>query len=195
VGENSNWIGVTSVLFLNSLGKMESSCGGNSNATSCPEEIEDEEEEAAVHPAAALLPLAAGAGLYALSLLTLVGNAMVVHAIRTERRLQTVRRRAFFDSTPLSASPIVFELAEAIWPSLSRKSLEVTRRTLEVENWERGGEEGGQQVGNVAEALATARRPRPQLNLLFSDCTLRRSNSAVHFWLLALSPLPVPRGR
>jgi hypothetical protein len=31
-----------------------------------------------------------GIGMYMLSLLTVVGNAMVLHAIRTERRLQTV---------------------------------------------------------------------------------------------------------
>lgn len=34
--------------------------------------------------------VAVSVGLYALSLTTLVGNAMVIHAIRTERRLQTV---------------------------------------------------------------------------------------------------------
>jgi len=32
-----------------------------------------------------------GIGLYILSLLTFVGNAMVLHAIRTDKRLQTVR--------------------------------------------------------------------------------------------------------
>ena len=39
-----------------------------------------------------VLLAAAGLGLYALSLLTIVGNAMVLHAIRTEKSLQTVRR-------------------------------------------------------------------------------------------------------
>ena len=33
-----------------------------------------------------------GIGLYVLSLLTFVGNAMVLHAIRTDKRLQTVRK-------------------------------------------------------------------------------------------------------
>ncbi len=37
--------------------------------------------------------VATGVGLYSLSFLTFVGNAMVLHAIRTEKRLQTVRRR------------------------------------------------------------------------------------------------------
>ena len=39
----------------------------------------------------AVVLAAAGLGLYALSLLTIVGNAMVLHAIRTEKSLQTVR--------------------------------------------------------------------------------------------------------
>ena len=34
--------------------------------------------------------IAAGVAMYALSFLTFVGNAMVLHAIRTEKRLQTV---------------------------------------------------------------------------------------------------------
>ena len=34
-----------------------------------------------------------GIALYVLSLLTFVGNAMVLHAIRTDKRLQTVRRQ------------------------------------------------------------------------------------------------------
>ena len=33
--------------------------------------------------------------LYALALLTLLGNAMVIHAIRTERKLRTVRKMRF----------------------------------------------------------------------------------------------------
>ena len=33
-----------------------------------------------------------GIGLYILSFITFVGNAMVLHAIRTEKRLQTVRK-------------------------------------------------------------------------------------------------------
>jgi hypothetical protein len=37
--------------------------------------------------------VATGIGLYVLSFLTFVGNAMVLHAIRTEKRLQTVRKR------------------------------------------------------------------------------------------------------
>jgi len=37
-----------------------------------------------------------GIGMYMLSLLTVVGNAMVLHAIRTERRLQTVSSRLFW---------------------------------------------------------------------------------------------------
>jgi hypothetical protein len=36
---------------------------------------------------------ATGLVLYVLSFLTTVGNAMVIHAIRTERRLQTVSRQ------------------------------------------------------------------------------------------------------
>ena len=39
----------------------------------------------------AVVLAAAGLGLYALSLLTIVGNAMVLHAIRTEKSLQTVK--------------------------------------------------------------------------------------------------------
>ena len=35
--------------------------------------------------------VATGIGLYVLSFMTFVGNAMVLHAIRTEKRLQTVR--------------------------------------------------------------------------------------------------------
>lgn len=38
-----------------------------------------------------------GIGMYLLSLLTVVGNAMVLHAIRTERRLQTVSALFFTD--------------------------------------------------------------------------------------------------
>ena len=45
----------------------------------------------AVTPAAAAFVIPTGIGLYILSLATLVGNAMVLHAIRTEKRLQTVR--------------------------------------------------------------------------------------------------------
>ena len=45
------------------------------------------------HLSAAMIPT--GIGLYVLSLLTFVGNAMVLHAIRTEKRLQTVRLSLF----------------------------------------------------------------------------------------------------
>ena len=38
--------------------------------------------------------VATGIALYVLSFLTFVGNAMVLHAIRTEKRLQTVSDRA-----------------------------------------------------------------------------------------------------
>ena len=41
-------------------------------------------------PAAIMIPT--GIMLYVLSLLTFVGNAMVLHAIRTEKRLQTVSK-------------------------------------------------------------------------------------------------------
>ena len=44
-----------------------------------------------VPPVAYVIPT--GIGLYVLSLATLVGNAMVLHAIRTEKRLQTVRHK------------------------------------------------------------------------------------------------------
>ena len=52
-----------------------------------------------------------GIGLYILSLLTFVGNAMVLHAIRTDKRLQTVRKKIYISTyksflhmvTPLSS--------------------------------------------------------------------------------------------
>jgi hypothetical protein len=47
----------------------------------------DEENNAAVNLGLAV-PM--GIVMYLLSLVTVVGNAMVLHAIRTERRLQTV---------------------------------------------------------------------------------------------------------
>ena len=54
----------------------------------------------AVTPAAAAFVIPTGIGLYILSLATLVGNAMVLHAIRTEKRLQTVRQQlSIFGST------------------------------------------------------------------------------------------------
>ena len=43
-----------------------------------------------VKPAFDPFAIPTGIGLYVLSLATLVGNAMVLHAIRTEKRLQTV---------------------------------------------------------------------------------------------------------
>ena len=47
-------------------------------------------------PAAVMIPT--GIMLYVLSLLTFVGNAMVLHAIRTDKRLQTVSILFVFDS-------------------------------------------------------------------------------------------------
>ena len=47
-------------------------------------------------PAAIMIPT--GILLYVLSFLTFVGNAMVLHAIRTDKRLQTVR---MFGKSPL----------------------------------------------------------------------------------------------
>ena len=44
--------------------------------------------------------VATGIALYVLSFLTFVGNAMVLHAIRTEKRLQTVSERGFFWCVP-----------------------------------------------------------------------------------------------
>ena len=51
----------------------------------------------AATPGAFVIPT--GIGLYILSLLTLVGNAMVLHAIRTEKRLQTVGPHSILDCT------------------------------------------------------------------------------------------------
>ena len=53
--------------------------------------------------------VATGIALYVLSFLTFVGNAMVLHAIRTEKRLQTVsrsvrKRRGFLHATGWSST-------------------------------------------------------------------------------------------
>jgi len=41
--------------------------------------------------------IAGGFGLYFLAVITFVGNAMVLHAIRTEKRLQTVSNSFVFE--------------------------------------------------------------------------------------------------
>ena len=64
------------------------------NSTNLPHYLEDidsssENLESAL--STVVIPTASGIFLYILSLLTFVGNAMVLHAIRTDKRLQTVR--------------------------------------------------------------------------------------------------------
>ena len=53
--------------------------------------LNDEQEEPEFTLSTVVVPTT-GIGLYILSLLTFVGNAMVLHAIRTDKRLQTVRK-------------------------------------------------------------------------------------------------------
>lgn len=60
-----------------------------SNSTSMPSNLSiDISPSHNRMPAAVMIPT--GIMLYVLSLLTFVGNAMVLHAIRTDKRLQTV---------------------------------------------------------------------------------------------------------
>ena len=59
-----------------------------SNSTSMPSNLSIDSSSQSRMPAAVMIPT--GIMLYVLSLLTFVGNAMVLHAIRTDKRLQTV---------------------------------------------------------------------------------------------------------
>ena len=64
------------------------------NSTNLPHYLEDIDSSSENHESAlstVVIPTASGIFLYILSLLTFVGNAMVLHAIRTDKRLQTVR--------------------------------------------------------------------------------------------------------
>ena len=64
------------------------------NSTYLPNDLDDidsSNENLEFALSTVVIPTASGIFLYILSLLTFVGNAMVLHAIRTDKRLQTVR--------------------------------------------------------------------------------------------------------
>ena len=64
------------------------------NSTNLPNDLDDidsSNENLEFALSTVVIPTASGIFLYILSLLTFVGNAMVLHAIRTDKRLQTVR--------------------------------------------------------------------------------------------------------
>lgn len=61
------------------------------NSTNHLENIDSSSENLESALSTVVIPTASGIFLYILSLLTFVGNAMVLHAIRTDKRLQTVR--------------------------------------------------------------------------------------------------------
>ena len=80
-----------SLSYNNQLIEIKSNQENSTNLPHYVEDIDSSSENLESALSTVVIPTAAGISLYILSLLTFVGNAMVLHAIRTDKRLQTVR--------------------------------------------------------------------------------------------------------
>lgn len=107
------------------------------NSTYLPHDLDDidsSNENLEFALSTVVIPTASGIFLYILSLLTFVGNAMVLHAIRTDKRLQTVRLHQENTFTQISDhcfhNPIFFDVFVSI---LSVYVLFITQQTKTVE--------------------------------------------------------------